>query len=123
MYAGSVNFAMIEGFGPNQLSIEQLRMAARNNRGVQAHAGRVDEDTVAAFLVGAGEFHYYGMGGWQDGFVRSKHWVEGVFGRRLGEPDDAVYDQSTATWTRTFKGGTKVTFDTKGNKGAVVWGK
>ena len=33
MVAGSVSFAMIEGFGPNNASIGQLLMSAANGRG------------------------------------------------------------------------------------------
>ena len=45
---------MIEGFGPNEESIQQLQMAAQNGRGVQAHARDGSVDVLAAFLVGAG---------------------------------------------------------------------
>ena len=64
MLKGSVSFDMIEGFGPNNASINQLLLSAANNRGVQAHARSGNENTVAAFLVGAGFRAYFGLGGW-----------------------------------------------------------
>ena len=72
---GAVSFSMIEGFGPNNASIQQLLLNAANNRGVQAH-GRPTEDCVAAFLIGAGHRAYFGIGGWSErGATFEDHWM------------------------------------------------
>jgi hypothetical protein len=79
-------------------------------------------DSIAAFLIGVGEYQYFGLGAWNNrlawaghphfgGRNFSDHWVEGVFGRPLGAPlADAAYDASTQTWDRHFAGGTRVQF-------------
>merc|ERR1719473_842717 len=83
-------------------------------------------DAIAAFLVGAGEYHYFGKGQWRPFGGPAKdfpdHWVDGVFGRKLGEPAGAVYDPSTHMWSRTFASGTNVTFNAVSNKGSITWG-
>ena len=81
---------------------------------------------IAAFLAGAGEYHYYGLGAW-NGVGKhgnfSEHWVEGVFDRQLGAPlADATYDPSTDSWTRGFASGTKVQFNAKTKIGSIIWG-
>jgi hypothetical protein len=60
-----------------------------------------------------------GKGGWSS---TSGHWVDGVFGKQLGEPDPATYDPAAASWKRTFKGGTVVTFNAETNTGRILWG-
>ena len=134
---GAVSFSMIEGFGPNNASIQQLLLNAANQRGVQAH-GRPTEDCVAAFLIGAGHRAYFGIGGWSErGATFEDHWMPQfasdclpatdvsldlltprsfpierirVGSYPLGDPlADATYSQGT--WTREFAKGVKVTFD------------
>ena len=133
---GAVSFSMIEGFGPNNASIQQLLLNAANNRGVQAH-GRPTEDCVAAFLIGAGHRAYFGIGGWSErGATFEDHWMPQfasvtypatdmsldslttfisikrirVGSYPLGDPlADATYSQGT--WTREFDKKVKVTFD------------
>ena len=89
----------------------------------QCH-GECKIDEVAAFLAGAGPYHYYGCGGWVGTGAHgnfSEHWVEGVFGRRLGAPlADGAY--ADGVWTRTFRSGTAVRFDAKTGKGKIRWG-
>lgn len=113
---------MIEGFGPNNASINQLLLSASNSRGVQAH-GRNSEDDVAAFLVGAGYRAYFGMGGWsQKSPTFEDHWMP-QFAMPLGEPlSDGVYTASDKTWRREFKSGVKVTFELTTKKGNITGG-
>lgn len=118
MYAGSVNFAMIEGFGSNRDSIEQLRMAAKNNRGVQAHAGKVDEDTVAAFLVGAGYRAYFGMGSWNVA-EPTAHW-DPIFAAKLGAPLGDCTVTADGLYQRKFENNISVSFDANTNKGTIT---
>jgi hypothetical protein len=115
--AGAVSFAMIESFGANNASISQLRTAAKNQRGAQAHSKKVSTDTLAAFLIGAGYRAYFGTGGWGDADV-SHHWSDKC-AQSLGEPlADATL--SGGVWSRQFAHGVNVTFDTKTNKGAIT---
>ena len=113
---------MIEGFGPNNASINQLLLSATNSRGVQAH-GRGSEDDVAAFLVGAGYRAYFGMGGWsQKSPTFEDHWMP-QFEMPLGTPlSDGVYTPSDKTWRREFSSGVKVVFSLNGNKGNITGG-
>ena len=119
MVAGSVSFAMIETFGANNQSIKELLLAAANGRGVQAH-GTPSEASLAAFLIGAGHRAYYGIGGWSErGATFEDHWMP-QFSLPLGEPHgDAVYDAASATWTRSFGKGVKVTFECHGRNGSI----
>lgn len=84
---------------------------------------------VAAFLIGAGDNQYFGLGGWNAPGGKTSpsdfagHWIEGVFDRPLGAPlSDGTYDATTGLWQRTFASGTYVTFDTTTNIGNVTWG-
>ena len=72
-------------------------------------------DSVAAFLIGASEHSYFGLGAWENrrtwtgnpkygGLNMSDHWIDGVMGRKLGAPlADAVYDAASRRWSRQFK--------------------
>lgn len=119
MAPGSVSFAMIETFGANNQSIQELLLAAANGRGVQAH-GAPSESSLAAFLIGAGHRAYYGIGGWEErGVSFDDHWMP-QFSLPLGAPHgDAEYDATTATWTRTFGKGVDVTFHCHGRNGTI----
>ena len=118
MVPGSVSFSMIESFGANNRSINQLLMNAKNKRGVQAH-GEPTENCLAAFLIGAGHRAYFGFGGWsEDRAVFSDHWLP-QFSQPLGEPQgDAIYDTDTQVWKRAFEH-VNVTFDVQNNLGAI----
>ena len=71
--------------------------------------------SLAAFLIGAGEGHFFGFGFWDDipslggqpDF--SDHWDD-MFRRRLGQPlGDGTYYPQTHSWLRAFASGTQVT--------------
>ena len=52
----------------------------------------------------------------------STHWFPDLFDRPLGEPvSDGQYDSASAIWSRTFKSGTKVTFNAATKKGSIDW--
>lgn len=78
-------------------------------------------DEVAAFLIGFGKYHYYGFGGWNNGMSASNHWMNGIFDKPLGVPEEPTYNHTSKVWTRVFKTGTKVTFDLNSNKGKIEW--
>lgn len=124
MMPGSVSFAMIEGFAPNNASIQQLITCAGNGRGVQAHGHSADRDTIAAFLVGAGYRAYFGMGGWSSQSAEGNafgHW-DPLFADPLGAPlADGVYNSNTGVWSRQFSNGkVNVTFNVHTNKGTII---
>ena len=120
MMVGSVSFAMNEFFSANNASINEMLLSAANGRGVQAH-GKPTQSSLAAFLIGAGYRAYYGMGGWaESGQTFQDHWMP-QFDLPLGAPhSDATYDVASATWTRTFGKGVKVTFECHGNNGTIT---
>lgn len=84
------------------------------------------DDTLAAFLAGAGVGHYITIGSWHNGV--DGHWNE-VLNRPLGPPlADATYNGTS--WNREFSSGTKVTFTPHvssaekdmGGVGTIEWG-
>lgn len=86
----------------------------------------LSNDTLAAFLAGAGDGHYITIGGWHDGV--SGHWSKDL-ARPLGPPlDDAIYNGTS--WLREFASGTKVAFtphinahgEDMGGVGTIEWG-
>lgn len=82
------------------------------------------ENSVSAFLIGAGPYHYWGVGEWA---TPEGHYIPELMDHPLGEPDGAaVYDAASSIWTRTFgggasKGGTTVTFNVGTSEGSVSW--
>ena len=126
-----VNGALHEGCAAANATVLTLRNLTKiaqqqNKRLIYQCHGKGGIDEIAAFLAGAGEYHYYGLGGWNGAGKHgnfSEHWVDGVFGRQLGTPvADAIYDLATDTWSRSFASGTKVEFNAKTEKGTVSWG-
>lgn len=127
-----VNGALHEGCAADNATVLTLRNLTRVARAqgrrliYQCHAKGGDVHRLAAFLAGAGEHHYFGLGGWSGVGKHgnfSEHWLEGVFDRKLGAPlADAVYDAPTDTWARTFASGTRVRFNAKTNQGSISWG-
>lgn len=123
-----VNGALCEGCPASNATIMLLqnltRVAQEQGRRLiyECHgSGHLDE--VAAFLVGAGPYHYYGFGGWQGGAPFENHWMKGVFNRTLGKPTgDGKYDAAAKEWFRSFAGGTTVRFNTETNTGTISWG-
>ena len=101
--------------------------AASKNWVFECHGQDYSNDTLAAFLVGAGNGHYLAVGGWYNGV--DGHWSDD-FARPLGAPlADATYDHTTETWYRSFESGTNVTFtphinskgQDMGGTGTISW--
>ena len=81
-------------------------------------------DCAAAFLAGAGVDHFFTTSGWRDKNDNdfASHWLPQIMGRPLGAPRaDAVYNDATSTWTRTFSSGTTVRFNAKSTRGTIEW--
>lgn len=101
-----------------------MRSDELDQRAIYECHGTGSHHEVAAFLIGYGKYHYYGIGSWwgvgNNGNF-SEHWMPGVFDRTLGQPKRALYDIASHTWTRNFTDGTLVTFNVSTSKGKVAW--
>ena len=127
-----VNAAQIEGFVASEQGIAQLQWSGAQGKLVEAHVGGFHGGCknesgllhfLAAFLIGAEEYAYFGCGPWfTDGtdFVNST-W-HSFYEKPLGEPLGKAVKVDDV-YSRSFKSGTKVTFDTKTNTGTIDWGK
>jgi len=115
-------------FGPNKDSIEELMSGVDQGYLVQAHVAYMDYgkypavDSLAAFLIGAGDHSYYGTGGWISDSLEDvqKRWSQELFERPLGKPLSKA-TMSGAVYERHFASGTWVEFNTKTNKGFIHW--
>ena len=77
-------------------------------------------DTLAAFLIGMNKYSYYQCSnGWQ--WPDAWNIWHKEFDKPLGEPL-APAIKKNGVYSRSFKSGTNVTFDTSTNKGKIVWG-
>ena len=78
---------------------------------------------IAAFLIGAGEYCYFGCGNWRsEGNDTEPLTWRPEHDKILGAPTgQAVY--KAGVWTRSFSSGTDVMFDTTTNEGTIKWGK
>jgi hypothetical protein len=122
LVAGAVSFSMNEFFKADNASVNSLRLAAANGRGIQAHVGNKPTiDLLACFLVGAGHRAYFGSGKWYSYMPPTIdiHWSK-MYELPLGAPAaDALYDVDSHTWTRTFALAGKVTFQVTRGKGTI----
>ena len=120
-----VSSTMIEGFHSNEASILQLQKAASEKKLVEAHARCKNiTDSLAAFLIGAGEYSYYGCSsGW---YVDETHmdWItwHPEYDKPLGKPTGPATKEGDV-YTRHFASGTVAMFDTKTNTGTINWAK
>jgi hypothetical protein len=124
-----VNAVLQETCPPTNNTINMLQNLTATSRRLgkrliyQCHTkGAPENNVIAAFLCGAGEYHYYTIGGWsgdKPGFP--SHWSE-LFERPLGDPlFDCTFDPETNIWRRLFKSGTHVWFNASSNEGGVIW--
>ena len=122
-----VKAVQIEFFSPSNSSIEELILGAEVGQVVQAHVpvgvkcSSDLTDYIAAFLIGAGEYSYFGCGHWNvEGDDTSPLTWRAEYDKPLGAPKGpAKYDNGT--WTRSFASGTEVMFDAKAKKGTIKW--
>jgi|ERR1712233_197692 len=73
-------------------------------------------NSLAAFLVAAGNYSYYMCGGWNS---YAPQWYP-VFDVPLGEPNGPA-DFKNGLYKRTFKSGTTVTYDIFTETGGIKW--
>jgi hypothetical protein len=133
---GYVNGIIQEGCDNTNATVTNLRAVAERSRRLgnarlvyECHTDCIGdgcESHIAAFLVGAGDNAYWGMGGWV--LASSKgvagRWMPQFFDKPLGDPlEDGVYDPETQIWTRSFKKGAHVWFSAANKSGGVEWGQ
>ena len=124
-----VKAVQIEFFGANNNSINSLLLGIKTGQVVQAHVpvgvscSSDLTDWIAAFLIGAGEYYYFGCGNWhaEGDDTRPLTWRP-EYDKPLGAPKGPA-QYNSGVWTRSFASGTEVMFDTKGNKGTIKWAK
>lgn len=122
-----VNGALHEGCDADNTTILTLRnltaiAAATDQRLVyECHGGRSSLiNELAAFLIGAGKYQYYGLGGWAESSFEGHRPSE--FDKPLGAPlTDGQYDVATGVWTRKFASGTRVSFNANTKQGNITW--
>ena len=122
-----VKSVQIEYFTADNKSINSLILGAKVGQVMQAHVPVNVSCTsdltnyIAAFLIGAGEYAYFGCGDWcaEGNNTKPLTW-HAEYDKPLGAPKSpAMYEQGV--WTRSFTSGTKVMFDTKHNTGTINW--
>ena len=118
----------MEYFTPSNDSIVELMLGVEVGQVVEAHVPITQDcredltDYIAAFLIGAGKYSYFGCGNWAtfNNDTGSFVW-KSEYDKPLGAPT------STATyvnglWRRKFSYGTIVEFDTNTSTGTIKWG-
>ncbi|XP_065183723.1 uncharacterized protein LOC135814525 [Sycon ciliatum] len=123
-----VNAAMIEVFRPTEEDIMLLQWTADRGKLVEAHMVGGDcttdegiQDHLAAFLIGAGNYSYFGCGPWFTSTSIDSQWkasYDKPLGAPLGRPS-----KTKSVYTRKFASGTTVHFDCSTNKGTIDWAK
>ena len=133
-----VNAVQIEGFKADEASIRTLQQCVANGKITEAHAGYGEdgtednhcvngiENSLAAFLIGAGSRSYYTCSrGWkiqEDPVEKAWH---PEYDKPLGAPVADGVKGADGIWRRSFKsakGETKVVFDPKSkNPGSIWW--
>ena len=128
-----VSATMVEGFGADEGSIKLLQQGVQQGKLVQAHAGYHPDgqdnhcqsitNSLSAFLIGAGEYSYYGCSrGWSVS-PDDMDWLvwHPEYDKPLGKPMGPAVKQGDI-YTRHFQAGTVVTFNVKTNEGNIQWG-
>ena len=123
-----VKAAQIEYFYNNNNSIKYLMVGAKLGKVVQAHVPvNVSctsdlSDYIAALLIGAEKYCYFGCGNWHtEGDDTIPFMWHPEYDKPLGTPTGpAKYE--AGVWTRSFASGTEVMFNTTSDKGTIKWG-
>ena len=129
---------MMERGGSGAGDVQQLQALAARTCGpyalpcvVEYHAQYADRDaatfnaTIAAFLVGMGQYADYGRGGgWgATGASACASWLQWMpeYDKPLGEPKAVAAEPSPGVYTREFATGTQVFLNTTKGGGHCVW--
>jgi hypothetical protein len=134
---------MIEDFVGTEKCITTLQTVAARGLTVQAHAGNLptgntcvngDTNSLAAFLIGAGNYSYYhcsvGWGSDAKWPAVPDSWLDWLpeydmpLGAPIGPAQKRPYlgvDVTASFWSRTFASGTRVEFDGRTGNGTIRW--
>ena len=122
-----VKAVQIEVFTPSNRSIVELMLGPAVRQVTEAHVPVADcnkdlTNYIAAFLIGAGKYCYFGCGKWSTSNDDTTAFVwRPEYDKPLGEPTGpATYNNGV--WRRKFSRGTSVKFDTGTNTGTIEWG-
>ena len=130
---------MIEDFAATEACIGALQKFAASGHLVEAHAGYFLDgsdrqcaappiNSLAAFLIGAGEGAYYACApGWSSDPrwpAVADSWLDRLpqYARPLGAPLANASRSPSGMWTRHFASGVHVSFNAQTGKGRIVWG-
>lgn len=130
---------MIEDFAATEACIGALQQLAAAGAPVEAHAGYFVDgsdakcasppiNSLAAFLIGAGERAYYACApGWTTDArwpAVADPWLDALpqYARPLGAPLADAARSPQGMWTRRFASGTNVSFNAKTGNGRIAWG-
>jgi len=128
-----INAFQIEMFRADESQIVVLQQGVAQGYLVQAHVAVYEasgkcgcaclESDVAAFLIGAGQFSYFGFGAWisPDLADVQRRWCPELFERPLGTPLANGTRDAGGVWRRSFASGTNVTFFGKNGTGVIDW--
>lgn len=134
---------MIEDFVGTEKCVETLITLAARNFTVEAHVGNypagntcehADTNSLAAFLIGAGEYHYYHCANTWGSDARwpavSDGWLDWLpeYDMPLGAPLSLATQKPSragvagaSLWSRSFQSGTRVEFDGGVGAGTIWW--
>ena len=127
--SGAMNEGWEVGKGPDGARAiwENLAECEANNKLVEAHlSSAVNDDSVAAFLIGAGPLALFGSGGWSFTGAAFDRWVPEYYDRPLGKalgPAMAITDPQSGnvTMVRKFTTGTVARFCVNTSTGDIAW--
>ena len=122
-----VKAVQLEYFTADNKSINSLMLGASVGQVMQAHVPVSVPctsdltDYIAAFLIGAGEYSYFGCGDWfaEGDDTKPLTWRP-EYDKPLGAPKGPA-QYNDGVWMRSFTSGTKVLFDAKTNRGTINW--
>ena len=124
----NVKAVQIELSRPLNFSIDELLLGEFAHQVIQAHVpisvpcSSDLTDFIAAFLIGAGQYSYFGCGHWNStGSDTSPFTWHPEYDKPLGAPKGPAEFSSSGMWSRAFALGTNVTFDATADKGTIYW--
>ncbi|XP_065183721.1 uncharacterized protein LOC135814524 [Sycon ciliatum] len=125
-----INSVMIAVFPASEEGILTLQWCADRGKLVEAHmisehgceSDEGIQDYLAAFLIGAGNYSYFGCGSWFTSALSIDYQWKTSYEKPLGPPTGRAV-KTELVYKRDFASGTTVQFDCSTNKGEIHWAK